>query len=142
MRLIDANLLVYAVNEDAPLHAKALAWLQGALSGTETLGFSWVVLLAFLRLSTKPGIFDRPLSPSEAFDLIDAWLAQPVALVVHPGDRHPRILRDLIGSLGTGGNLVSDAHLAALAIEHGAEIASCDADFSRFAGVRWRNPLA
>jgi hypothetical protein len=142
VKLIDANLLLYAVNRDAPLHAKARRWLERSLSGTETYGFAWIVLLAFVRLSTKPGLFARPLDPTDALDLVDAWLSQPCATIVHPGDRHSRILRGLIESLGTAANLVSDAHLAALAIEHGAELCSCDGDFSRFASLRWRNPLA
>lgn len=141
MIIIDANLLIYAVNEDAPLHDKARVWLEEVLSGTETAGFSWSVLLAFLRLATKPGIFMRPLPVETALDLVDAWLGQPCAVTVSPGVRHGRILRDLLMPLGTGGNLTSDAHLAALAIEHGAELCSCDSDFQRFARVRWRNPI-
>lgn len=142
MKLVDANLLLYAVNEDAPLHAKARRWLEAVLSGRETVGFAWSVLLAFLRLSTRAAVFPRPLAPEESLDLMDSWLSQPCSTVVHPGERHLRILRDLIAPLGTGGNLVTDAHLAALAIEHGAELCSCDSDFSRFPGLRWRNPLA
>jgi toxin-antitoxin system PIN domain toxin len=95
----------------------------------------------FLRLSTRPGIFNRPLSAAESLDVVDSWLEQPCAAIVHPGDGHSRILRDLFGVLGTAGNITSDAHLAALAIEHGAELYSCDTDFSRFPGLRWRNPL-
>lgn len=142
MKLLDANLLLYAVNQDAPLHAKARPWLESSLSGSETAGFAWNVILAFLRLSTRPAVFPRPLQTEEALDLMDGWLRQPCALVVHPGDRHLRILRDLIAPLGTGGNLTSDAHLAALAIEYGAELCTCDLDFGRFPGLRWRNPLA
>lgn len=142
MKLVDANLLIYAVNKDAPLHDKARPWIEDALSGGETIGFAWIVLLAFLRLSTRSGVFERPLAPAEALDLIDSWLAQPCATTVNPGDRHQRILRNLVDALGTAGNLVSDAHLAALAIEHGAELCSCDGDFSRFPGLRWHNPLA
>lgn len=142
MKLVDANLLLYAVNEDAPLHAKARRWLEALLCGSETVGFAWTVLLAFLRLSTRAAVFPRPLAPEESLDLMDSWLSQPCSTVVHPGERHLRILRDLIAPLGTGGNLATDAHLAALAIEHGAELCSCDSDFSRFPGLRWRNPLA
>ena len=141
MRLIDANLLLYAVNADFPLHRDARSWVEETLSGAETVGFAWVVLLAFLRLSTRPGIFSRPLSPAESLDIVDSWLEQPCATVVHPGDTHSRILRDLFGVLGTAVNVTSDAHLAALAIEHGAELCSCDNDFSRFPGLRWQNPL-
>ena len=141
MKLLDANLLLYSANEDAPLHAKARSWLETLLSGSETVGFTWLVLLAFLRLSTRAAVFPRPLEPGESLDLIDSWLSQPCSTVVDPGERHLRILRDLIAPFGTAGNLTSDAHLAALAIEHGAELCSCDSDFSRFPGLRWRNPL-
>jgi toxin-antitoxin system PIN domain toxin len=141
MKLLDANLLLYAVNKDAPLHAKAKAWLETTLSGRETVAFSWNVILAFVRLTTRPGLFRNALSPERAFDLVAAWLDQPSAMVVNPGPRHLAILRGLLTSLGTGGNLTSDAHLAALAIEQNAELCSCDADFARFAGLNWRNPL-
>ena len=142
MILVDANLLIYAVNRDAPLHSHAKRWLEGALTGPDTVAFSWNVLLAFLRLTTRPGLFRRPLSWVTAFDLIASWLDQPSATVVSAGPRHLRILRELLLPLGAGGNLTSDAHLAALAIEHGAELCSSDADFARFPGLHWRNPLA
>ncbi len=99
------------------------------------------MLLAFLRLSTRAQVFTNPLTPTEAFDCIDGWLAQPCALVVHPTERHPGILRGLMEPLGTAGNLTSDAHPAALAVEHGGEVCSADTDFSRFRGLRWSNPL-
>jgi toxin-antitoxin system PIN domain toxin len=142
VKLIDANLLLYAVNEDAPLHGPAREWLNTTLSGTETIALTWSVLLAFLRLSTRPIIFPTPLSPDQAFDTIDAWLSQPCVTVVHPTERHPSVLRDLILRAGTAGNLTTDAHLAAIAIEHGAELCSCDRDFARFSGLRWNNPLS
>ena len=142
MILVDANLLIYAVNEDAAPHRRAKAWLEAALSGKETVGFSWNVLLAFLRLTTRPGLFRNALQPAAAFELMAAWLDQPAAVVVHPGPRHLAILRGLLEPLGAGGNLTSDAHLAAIAMEHGAELCSSDADFARFTGLRWRNPLA
>ncbi len=141
MKLVDANLLLYATNVDAPLHSAARKWLETLLVGTETVGFAWVVLLAFLRLSTRPAVFPRPLDSSQALDIIESWLSQPCATIVHPGERHPRLLRELFKRLGTGGNITSDAHLAALAMEHGAELCSADSDFSRFPALRWRNPL-
>ena len=141
MILIDANLLIYAVNQDAPLNRKAKPWLQSVLSGKETVGFPWNVLLAFLRLTTRPGLFLRPLPMDTAFDLVASWLDQTSATIVHPGPRHLSVLRELLQPLGTGGNLTSDAHLAALAIEHGAELCSSDTDFARFPGLKWRNPL-
>ena len=142
MKLLDVNILIYAINADAPLHAKARPWLEGILSGRETVGFAWSVLLAFLRLSTRAGVFTRALTSEQAFAVIDSWLEQPSSTILHPGERHLRVLRELITPLGTGGNLASDAHLAALAIEHGAELCSCDSDFARFPGLQWRNPFA
>lgn len=141
MKIVDANLLLYATDEQSPRHRAARSWLEGQLSGHETIAFTWVVLLAFLRLSTNPHVFMRPLSPGQAFDVLDRWLGQPCVVIVHPGDRHAAVVRELLESLGTAGNLVNDAHLAALAIEHGAELHSCDSDFSRFSGLRWINPL-
>jgi hypothetical protein len=142
VKLVDVNLLLYAVNEDAPFHREAKEWLEGVLSGRETVGFSWSVLLAFVRLSTRPVLFPHPLDVEQAFDLVESWLAQPCVTVVHPTRRHLAILRSLLRPLGTAGNLTSDAHLAAIAVEHGAELCSTDRDFGRFAGVVWRNPLA
>jgi hypothetical protein len=112
------------------------------LGGTEPVAFAWVVLLAFLRLTTKSAVFDRPLSVEQAFDLIDSWLDQPAAVIIHPTGRHAAILRGLVIHLGTGGNITTDAHLAALAIEHGARLCSCDTDFGRFLGLQWHDPLA
>lgn len=141
MNVPDVNLLLYALDRSSPHHDRARDWLEGVLSGHETVGFSWTVLLAFLRLSTRAQIFVNPLGPGEAFDIVEGWLAQPSATVLHPTDRHGAILRGLIEPLGTAGNLTSDAHLAALAIEHGGEICSADTDFARFRGLRWTNPL-
>lgn len=142
MILLDANLLIYATNEDAPLNRKAKPWLESVLSGQETVGFPWNVLLAFLRLTTRPGLFRQPLAVDTALDLVASWLHQPSATIVHPGPRHLPVLRELLLSVGTGGNLTSDAHLAALAIEHGAELCSSDTDFARFPGLNWRDPLS
>ncbi len=141
MIIIDANVLIYAVNSDSPLHRKAKAWVEDALSGPDTVGLSWAVLLAFLRMTTRAGIFEKPLSVETAFDVVDAWLAQPSVVTVDPTAQHLRVVRDLLQPLGTGGNLTSDAQLAALAIEHGAELCSSDSDFERFPRLRWRNPL-
>lgn len=142
MKLPDANLLLYAIDETSPHHLRARPWLEELLSGTEPAGFAWTVLLAFMRLSTRPQLFARPLSPTEAFDVVEGWLSQPCALVLHPTERHFAVLRGLVEPLGTAGNLTTDAHLAALAIEHGGEVCSADRDFMRFRGVRWSNPLA
>ena len=141
MKLVDANLLLYATDARSPRHATARSWLEQQLSGDETIAFAWVVLLAFVRLSTHPHVFARPLSADRAFEVVGRWLGQPYVVVLHPGDRHAAVVRQLLRPFGTAGNLVNDAHLAALAIEHGAELNSCDSDFSRFSGLRWINPL-
>ena len=142
MKLVDANLLFYAVDESSPHHAAAKPWLEQQLSGPETFVFAWAVLLAFVRLATNPRVFDTPLTVEEALDLVDSWLEQPNTAVVHPTDRHSPILRELLVPFGTAANLTSDANLAALSIEHGAELCSADNDFARFPRVRWTNPLA
>ena len=141
MKLLDVNLLLYAIDEQSPKHAQARPWLEQVLSGTEEVAFAWAVLLGFLRISTNAAILERPLLPDEALDYIDAWLERPCATTVAPAVGHPALLRSLLGPLGAAGNLTSDAHLAALAIEHGAELCSCDTDFARFEGLRWRDPL-
>lgn len=142
MRLADANLLLYAVDESSPNHEQARDWLEDSLSSAETFAFAWSVLLAFVRLGTNPRVFVSPLEPREALDLVDSWLQQPSTTVVHPTERHSSLLRELLGPLGAAGNLTSDAHLAALAIEHGAELHSADADFGRFPRLRWVDPLS
>jgi uncharacterized protein len=142
MRLLDLNILVYAMDESSSRHEAARDWLDGTLSASDTVAFAWQVLVGFVRLSTRSAVFARPLSVDEAFDVVDGWLQQPCVTVVHPTDRHANVLRGLLAPLGAAGNLTSDAHLAALAIEHGAELCSTDVDFTRFSGVRWVDPLA
>lgn len=141
MKLPDVNLFLYAVDETSSRHAPAREWVEAALSGSETVGLAWTMLLGFVRLSTRANLFEHPLEVHEALDLVDGWLKQPCTTVVHPTDRHSAVLRELLAPLGTAGNLANDAHLAALAIEHGALVCSCDSDFSRFPGVRWVDPL-
>ena len=142
MKLLDVNLLIYVVDEDAREHETTLRWFEQALSGTETVAFAWFALLGFLRVTTRRQGARNPWPIESALEEIQRWLAQPVATVVHPTNRHAAVLRDLLAPLGAGGNLTSDAHLAALAIEHGATLCSHDNDFSRFAGLRWKDPLA
>lgn len=140
MKLADANVLLYAVNEDAARHREARGWLDDALSGGASVAFCWVVLLAFVRLSTRADLFPSPLSIDGALDRVQAWLAQPAAAVVEPTARHLGLVREMLAPFGGGGNLVNDAHLAALAIEHHSQIVSYDHDFSRFPQVRWELP--
>lgn len=142
MKIPDLNLLMYAVDQAAPDHEAASDWWSATMSGSETVGLAWTVLLGFLRLTTNPRVVRWPLTPEAALDYLDRWLGQPITTVVDPTGRHARVLRDLLGRTGTAGNLVADAHLAALAIEHGAELCSADRDFGRFPGLRWSNPLA
>lgn len=141
MILVDANLLIYAVNRDANHHKRARDWLEQALSGPVEIGFAWIVVLAFIRVTTRAGIMDRPLHYTHALSYVDGWLEQPNAGLVSPGERHWPIFRNLLSGTGSAGNLTSDAHLAALAIEYGAEIYSADYDFRRFTGVTHINPL-
>jgi toxin-antitoxin system PIN domain toxin len=141
LKVVDVNLLLYAVNEDSAHHAKTKAWLERALSDDETVALPWVVLLGFLRLSTSPRVLPHPLAPEQALEVIDGWLSQPPVIAFHPGAEHWRILRGLIQETGTAGNLTSDAHLAAIAIENGAELCSTDTDFARFPRLRWTNPV-
>lgn len=141
MRLLDLNLLLYALDEGSSRHEPAKAWVEETFSGNRTVALAWVVLLGFVRLSTRPSVFTSPLSSDAALDVVEGWLALPNTTVVHPSDRHATVLRSLLEGVGTAGNLTTDAHLAALAIEHGAELCSTDADFSRFPGLRWADPL-
>lgn len=138
----DVNLLLYAFDERSPHHRRAREWFEELISDVEPVGFAWLVLLAFLRLSTRAQLTANPIDVAEALDIVEGWVAQPSALVLHPTERHLAILRGLLEPLGTGGNLTSDAHLAALAVEYGGEVCSADSDFSRFPGVRWTNPLS
>jgi toxin-antitoxin system PIN domain toxin len=141
MIIVDANLLIYAINRDAPHHRKARRWLESALSGAETVGLPWIVVLAFLRITTRQGILANPLDPERAISYIDEWLSIPSVELLGPRETHWPILRNLLLSSGTLGNLTSDAHIAALALEHGATICSADYDFRRFQGVSHSNPL-
>jgi uncharacterized protein len=141
VKVLDANILLYAVNRASARHDTSKAWLERAFSGTESVAVPWIVVLAFLRLSTNPRIFPTPLEPEEAADIVDGWLARPVVTTTNPGPKHWQILKSLLQEAGTAGNLTTDAHLAALAIEHGTELASFDTDFARFEGLRWVNPL-
>lgn len=140
MVVVDANVLLYAVDQASAHHEQSLSWLDGALSGTEGVGLAWIALLAFIRIATNASIFQTPLDADSATEQLESWLGAPAAVVVQPTPRHANLLRALLRETGTAGNLTTDAHLAALAIEHGADIVSYDRDFARFPGVRHRLP--
>lgn len=140
MILPDANTLLYAVNAAAPQHRLALRALEEGYLAPRGVAFAWAALLAFVRLSTRAGIFPRALSVEDALRVVSHWLGHPNAQVVHPSEQHAQVLGRLLRAAGTAGNLTSDAHLAALAIEHNAQIVSFDRDFARFPEVRWTHP--
>ena len=141
MRIVDVNLLLYAVNSSAPEHERARAWWERAMNDEDVVGLTWIGLLAFLRLSTSPRVFAQPLSKEAAANKIGMWLSRENVRVIREKDEHWVTLKELLADAGTAGNRTTDAHLAALAITHDAVLASSDADFSRFKGLRWENPL-
>jgi toxin-antitoxin system PIN domain toxin len=138
--IVDANVLLYAVDRVSAHHERSRAWLDAALAGAEAVGLAWIALLAFIRVGTNASILPRPMTADEATAQVEAWLAAPAAVVAQPTPRHAALLRGLLRETGTAGNLTTDAHLAALAIEHGADVVSYDRDFARFPGVRHRLP--
>lgn len=140
MLLVDANVLLHAVNQRAREHGAARAWLAQVLAGGEAVAFAWTVILAFVRLATHPAVFPRPLTVEQAVQACETWLGAPPAVVVEPTRRHVALLSGLLQHSGTAGNLAGDAHLAALALEHGATVVSFERDFARFEGVRCRRP--
>ena len=141
MILPDINLVVYAYNADAPHHVAAKAWWERCLSEPEPVAVAWVVVLGFVRLMSNRRVLARPMSASEAADHCKSWLMRPNVRILQPGPTHMDILAGLLdGPIGP--NLVTDAHLAALAIEHQAELHSNDSDFARFSGLAWRNPVS
>lgn len=141
MTLLDANILLYAYNADAPEHERARGWLKSLLASPAWVGLPWLTLWAFLRISTNPRLFPRPLRAEEAFQIVRGWLGLPRVRVIEPGPRHPELLERLVRENQAAGALLTDAALAAVALEQGAVIASTDRDFSRFAGLGWINPL-
>jgi toxin-antitoxin system PIN domain toxin len=140
--LVDVNVLVHAVNRDAPRHERALSWWDDRLSDVEPVCLAWVTLLGFARITTNPRIVPKPLSLEAAGAYISSWLDQPCVRILEPLDGHWARVEGLLKAAGTAGTLTTDAHLAALALEHGCEICSTDADFRRFADIPWSNPLA
>ena len=141
MKIVDLNVLLYAINRSAKHHARARLCWEAALESDEPVGLAWVVILGFLRLTTRPSIFPRPLDTGQACDRVERWFANPNVRIVRETDEHRRHLRRLLEETGTAGNLTTDAHLAALALSHGATLVSFDNDFARFPRLRWINPL-
>jgi toxin-antitoxin system PIN domain toxin len=137
----DINLLLYAYDSDSPFHSKAAAWWQRCLSGTEPVGLAQVVIFGFVRIGSSGRVFKNPLTAIEAAKHVRAWQTQPVVQILEPRADHVAQVLKLLETLGTAGNLVTDAQLAALALEHGAVLHTADADFLRFPGLRWFNPI-
>ena len=142
MILVDANLLLYAEDSLSEHHEAARIWWDEQLSGAEPVALCWPVLNAFVRISTNARLYQRPLLLKEAISRVQSWLDQPCVRVIHPGEQHWVIFQQMLRGGDAVGNLVSDAHLAALAVEHNGVLYSTDADFSRFRGLKWRNPIA
>jgi hypothetical protein len=141
MTILDANILIYGYNLDAPEHRSARVWLEALFAGPETIGIPWLTLWAFLRISTNARAMRQPLIAGEAFEVIRELLAQQKVAVVEPGSRHAHILQAVISENRISGAMTTDAVLASLALENGATLASTDRGFARFKGLRWVNPL-
>ncbi len=141
MILPDVNLLVYAHNIRSPQHSKAIKWWAQCLEGPDGVALAWVVIMGFVRIVTHPKIFEHPLPVEDATGRVEEWLMLPHVHVIHPPDTHFQTWSSLLKQLGTAGNLTTDAHLAALAIQRGLILQTTDADFSRFPGLKWNNPL-
>jgi toxin-antitoxin system PIN domain toxin len=142
MKLVDLNVLLYVVNEESFHHRAALDWWEETLRGDEPIGFAWIVVLGFLRLSSNPAIFPQPLEVETALGKVGTWLSLDQTRVVQETDDHWHILSSLLDETGTAGNLTTDGQLAALAISHGATLVSFDSDFSRFPNLRWESPAS
>ncbi|WP_156759173.1 type II toxin-antitoxin system VapC family toxin [Microbacterium karelineae] len=140
MKLVDANVLLNAINSSAPQHDEARTWLDRALSGSDVVAFAWQPLLAFIRIASHPTLMPAPLTGAEATDIVAQWTSHPGTQILHPTARHGDILRRLLDASSPAGNLVNDAHIASLAIEHRATVVTYDADFQRFPEVRWQLP--
>ena len=137
----DLNLLVYAHNDATPFHDAARRWWEGLVNGSERVGVPWIVTVGFVRLMTHPSVLAHPVTPDRAVDYVREWFSSPTVVPINPGTGHLDLFRRSLDAAGVGGNLVTDAHLAAVAQEYQAELHSNDTDFSRFPGLRCRNPL-
>lgn len=141
MIIPDINLLLYAYDAGSPFHSKAAEWWQRCLSGTEPVGLPPVVLFGFVRVATSTRVYHEPMTPAEASGHVRSWLTQPPVRIVEPGPDHILQVLKLLEAVGTAGNLVTDAQIAALTLEHGAVLHTADTDFLRFPGLRWFNPI-
>lgn len=141
MIIPDLNLLVYAHSDGTSLHGPARRWWEDTVNGLERVGVPWVVSTGFVRLMTHPGVLSRPTPPERAVDMVVEWFRSTNIIPLNPGAQHLAVFREMLVAAGVGANLVTDAHIATLAIEHQAEVHSNDSDFARFPGLRWRNPL-
>lgn len=141
MLIPDVNILIYAYDSSAPQHAAARLWWETTLSGERPVGLPWASILGFIRIMTHPGIQERPMRVADCVRRVRAWIEAPGVNILTPGEQHAEILFQFLTQLGSAGNLTTDAHLAALALEYQAELVSTDADFARFPGLRWFNPL-
>jgi toxin-antitoxin system PIN domain toxin len=141
MILPDVNILIYAHDETSKDHVAARQWWEDHLNGTRMIGLSWVVILGFIRLLTNPRIYQNPYPPSEILAIVGSWLQHPHIRIIHPSEHHFALLSKLIEQIGVAGNLTTDAHLAVLATERGLILQTTDADFARFPGLKWSNPL-
>lgn len=137
----DVNLLVYSYNADAPMHSSAKSWLEQLMSSEAELRLPWVSVLGFIRITTHTRAMQRPISGKRACSIVNSWLARDHVGIAIPGPRHMQILETLLNAAGVAAQLTTDAHLAAIAIEHQCELHSTDHDFGRFPGLRWKNPL-
>lgn len=140
MVIVDANVLLYAVDLESAYHERSRSWLDTSLAGAEAVGFAWIALLSFIRIGTNASILANAMTADEATGQVEAWLAAPAAVIAQPTPRHSALLRGLLRDTGTAGNLTTNAHLAVLALEHGADIVSYDRDFARYPGVSHRLP--
>ena len=139
--LVDANLLIYAHDDSSVHHEKARNWLESKLNAPRRIGIPWPSIIAFLRLTTNPRVSANPSTPMEAWQHVESWFTSPSAWIPQPTARHGEVLSGLVVGLQLTANLIGDAHLAALAMEHGLEMCSADSDFARFPKLRWHNPL-
>ena len=140
--LLDANVLLYAVDQSSRHHAQCAEWVRSAFTGPRRIALPWQTIGAFLRIATHPRVFSRPLPSDDAWTIVEQWLTAPNCWIPEASERTARILGRFISELDIRGNVVTDAQLAALALEHGVPVVSVDSDFARFDEIRWINPLA